>query len=69
MKTGQTRFSAAISVPALAVMAAVGLHLTNAEPKVDSGAPPGTYIAPTYTDLSTLTIVGYESPETSTIVP
>lgn len=68
MKTGRTRLSAAIGVPALALMAAVGLHVTNAQPQVNTGAPPGSQIKPSHTDLSTLIIVGYESPETSTVV-
>lgn len=74
MNTGRIRLSVAIGLAAVALMGAVGLSVTSANAQ-GVNTPPGgsrveltnTGIAPTQTDLSTLIIGGYESPETSTV--
>jgi hypothetical protein len=70
MKARRFRVFAAVGLSTLAMVTAISLGIGNAfaQQQVNTGAPPGSQITPTYTDLSTLIIAGYESPETSTVV-
>ena len=70
MRARWIRVVAVVGLSGLALVAAVNLSISDAlaREQVNTGAPAGTQIKPSYTDVSTLTIAGYESPETSTVV-
>lgn len=74
MSTGRIKFSKVVGLTAIAATAAISLsavtlnaYASTSPPKQQQVNLTNTGIAPTYTDLSTLIIAGYESPETSTI--
>lgn len=76
MSTGRIKFSKVVGLTAIAATAAISLSAVTLN--AYAGTSPRergevnlstTGIAPTYTDLSTLIIAGYEYPDPSRIAP